>query len=750
MQFVNNRHLKEREILRRERYFMTMQIGEHSYAWLLKQLLCALLFSVISISCTNPSPSPLCGSNDDCPSGQICTDGLCGDTTVSDLDPSIQCSQSSDCGDDARCVDGTCFQNECMDGMKRPCQTACGMGEELCSGGVWRACNSQPTTEICGTGEDEDCDSKIDENCQGCTNGEERPCATDCGTGVERCIDGQFIGCTAGRPRTEICLDPNAGVDEDCDGTIDEECESCPEEGSTRACETSCGEGVELCSGGVFRDCSAPIPSDEICNGADDDCDGEIDEQVVRDCNNQCGMGSERCVSGQWMGCDAPENCNCTPEDGVDIQLCGTCGERSRTCDTPQWGEWSECLMGGQCMPGASEEGDCGLCGTKRRLCLSTCEWGDWQVCLGEKSCSPSETEAEACPSGCGEKTRVCGDMCEWSEWSSCQGQNVACSPTDVETESCGACGQTRERVCNEICQWGGWGACVSVDNSCMPGDTQDQSCGACRTQTRSCSDECVWSDWGACQAGSCTFGQTEMRDCGFCGSQTRMCTSECAWSDWSPCTGGGQCTPGDEVIDECGIMTGECSFGSQVNTCDNSCNWMPGACEGGVGVNEVQTEVCGSEFDYNCDGELTVDADGFEPNNFCTSCRLVGGLDPSNFNLTATIDNFADDWDFYCFEVADTISINPFDLNEEITVSLTNVPSNKDYDLYLYKSEVDCRMNEELGSSTLSRGENESITWTEPLGEDDSGIYIVGVKGYSSTDYSCSEYYTLTIDGLH
>ena len=292
------------------------------------------LSTIWTLACTTPSPSPLCDSNDDCPNGQICSNGLCGEaSSVTDLNPSIDCFQSSDCGENARCVEGTCFQNECMDGMKRACETTCGAGEELCAGGVWRACNAQPTAEICGSEIDEDCDGKVDEGCD-CQNGEERPCRTDCGTGVERCIDNRFIGCTAGRPRSEICLDPEAGVDEDCDGIIDEECEMCPQEGATRTCETSCGSGQETCTDGRYRDCTAPIPSDEVCNGQDDDCDGSIDEQIVRDCDNKCGKGSESCVNGAWMGCDAPENCNCSTEDGIDVQLCGACGERSRTCET--------------------------------------------------------------------------------------------------------------------------------------------------------------------------------------------------------------------------------------------------------------------------------------------------------------------------------------------------------------------------------------------------------------------------------
>ena len=707
----------------------------------------AFLINMFMWACTTPSPSPLCDSNDECSNGQVCINGLCENAApVPDLSPGIDCFQSSDCGENARCVEGTCFQNECMDGMKRGCETACGTGEELCSGGVWRACNAQPTTEICGSNIDEDCDGQVDEGCQGCQNGDERPCRTDCGTGVERCIDGQFIGCTAGRPRSEICLDPEAGVDEDCDGIIDEECEMCPQEGATRTCETSCGMGQEICRDGRYRDCSAQIPVDEVCNGQDDDCDGQIDEQIVRDCDNKCGAGSESCINGQWMGCDAPENCNCSTEEGVDIQLCGSCGERSRICETPQWGEWSECLMGGQCNPGQAEESTCGLCGTKRRLCVSTCEWGDWQACLNEGECSPGQVEMEDCPSGCGQRTRTCTDNCGWGEWTGCEAQNGVCMPDEVQSESCGACGQTRERICSDICQWGTWGECQNSGNVCTPGETQDQSCGACQTQTRVCSNDCIWGDWGECQAGSCSPGDVETRECGLCGTQTRRCTSQCGWGDWEPCTGGGVCTPGEDVTVACGTNVGACEFGTQVKSCNSSCQWVEGACEGGV---EPITEACGAERDWNCDGSVDDRPDGFEPNNSCASCRLVGTLDPRNFTLTATIDNFAD-VDYFCFEVEDNIPINPFDTNEELTITLTNVPSSVDFDLYVYQSEEDCVSGNELASSAAGRGSDEEIIWSEPLGNDDSGTYIVKIVGFSNNSFSCNEFYTLTINGLH
>ena len=82
--------------------------------------------------------------------------------------------------------------------------------------------------------------------------------------------------------------------------------------------------------------------------------------------------------------------------------------------------------------------------------------------------------------------------------------------------------------------------------------------------------------------------------------------------------------------------------------------------------------------------------------------------------------------------------------------MTLTGVPDDEDYDLYLYKSIAECNAQNELASSRGGRGSDEELQWTEPRGEDDGGRYVIGVKAYTPRDYSCDEYYTLTVNGLH
>jgi len=287
----------------------------------------------------------------------------------------------------------------------RPCNGACGAGEEACFNGQWGACSAPNAAPEACNGRDDDCDGRTDEAIR-------QECATACGIGQEVCQNGRFGDCNAPDPGVEACN----GGDDDCDGVTDEGCDC--QAGDQRACgdnRGACRPGTQRCqANGTWGGCEGGVqPQPEICNGVDDDCDGVVDG-MARGCQTACGPGEETCIEGMWQGCDAPdfiaEDCNrldddcdgridenvqraCETDCGAGIQQCRDGGWTDCSARAPQpedCGNGRDDDCNGQIDDGCDcVDGEMQPCGSSAGICLpgtQTCEGSRWSDCLGGES----------------------------------------------------------------------------------------------------------------------------------------------------------------------------------------------------------------------------------------------------------------------------------------------------------------------------------------------------------------------------
>ena len=221
----------------------------------------------------------------------------CGKNNNSGLDggcgPEVCDGKDNDC-------DGDTDEDDLRNPLRRKCQTQCGEGYEECVGGTYKYCTAPtPSTEVCD-GFDNNCDSHTDEGCN-CVHGTTEPCGDHdkgiCRKGQVQCIRGEWGNCVGKidpKP-AEIC---GNGEDDNCDGQTDEGCSCTPND--TQACHTDEGEcvkGSQTCEGnGQWSDCtnySGPFP--EKCDGLDNNCDGHTDEFWAVDTsenNNTCASAA--------------------------------------------------------------------------------------------------------------------------------------------------------------------------------------------------------------------------------------------------------------------------------------------------------------------------------------------------------------------------------------------------------------------------------------------------------------------------
>jgi len=410
--------------------------------------------------------------------------------------------------------------------------TTCGRGA-CARGGVLR-CRQGAPVDTCVAGAaaegDATCDG-IDDDCDGASDEDHAPVATQCGrgacaaSGVARCIEGRLVDDCA--PGAAAARDATCdGVDDDCDGIADEDYAPVATSCGEGACS---GSGLTTCDAGeVDAGCGTAEPRDADCDGVDDDCDGDTDEDYVARVST-CGVGA--CAARGTVVCrDGGENDDCTALlpasrdatcDGVDddcdgtddedvIAIATTCGKGP--CARAGVLACRDARLVDTCVPGQGATSDT-TCDGFDDDCSGTV---DEDYVAGVSSCGVGACAAQgttACATGgavdvCTPRAPACAGLQCGDD--GCGGSCGTCAPTGLVclVASCGGDRQCHTSVAAGRCFIGG---------ACWDAGQVDPSgaCGVCdparATDAWSVADDLVrcddhdattWADW--CWAGAC------------------------------------------------------------------------------------------------------------------------------------------------------------------------------------------------------------------------------------------------------
>ncbi len=485
--------------------------------------------------------------------------------------------------------------------LTQACTSGCGTGTESCIRGAWRNCTVAPKPEACN-GKDDDCDGRID-NIKNTTTPLSRSCRKGLCSGAETCKSGSWSACTPNPPpTTESCN----RRDDDCDGYVDNKPGVRRNNSLTRACKSACGSGTETCISGFFRNCTAPRPRTESCNGNDDDCDGKTDNvkgsstAISRTCYMGRCRGKQTCSASQWGTCKpnttpTAETCNNRDDDcdgyidnakGVRrsytlTQPCTTaCGTGTETCIR---GAWRNCTKAPKTEICNGKDDDCdgkidNVKGSTNPL-KRNCSVGR---CRGEQICISAKWAA------CKAKSTPTAETCNRQD-DDCDGyiDNAKGVRRHYSLKrSCkSACGTGTEQ-----CISGAWRNCTVAPRT-ETCDGKDNDCDGKIDNIKGSTNPIT----GSCSVGRC--------------SGTRTCTNA-SWSICKPKTALGTetCNRKDDDCD--GYIDnakGVRRHYSLTQVCKTGCGTGTEQCIRGAWRNCTvgpKTEVCNGQDD-DCDGKV-------------------------------------------------------------------------------------------------------------------------------------------------
>ena len=377
-----------------------------------------------------------CGGNNDCTTGNVCTNASCGKKP-----------NGAACGTGPECVSGICAQGVC-------CGSACS--------GLCQSCNVAGSVGTCSPVADGDTDPQ-----NRCTDGGAAACGADgkC-NGKSACrVYNSSTQCAA-----QTCVGSTLTLARSCDGNgvcvaaTTRDCNEFQCDPVTKACRTSCGADTDctapnVCIGGVCRkkDLAAGCTTNAEC------ASGFCQQGVC--CASLCNGTCRSCaLAGSAGACtnipahaDSQGTC---PDDGqTTCKRDGKCDGNGNceqyaaglTCAAPSCANAtavgaSTCNGTGACVTGASTSCKPYACDTNG-ACKTTC------AANGDCT-SPSFCQAPTCNGG-----KANGSPCAGS--TDCQ--STFCSPQGVCCDS--ACTGT----CVSCNQAGSSGTCKNIPAGQLP-----------------------------------------------------------------------------------------------------------------------------------------------------------------------------------------------------------------------------------------------------------------------------------------